>query len=83
VLKVLGPNRAVRQSTRTPERAAKTPLGITDNAVARQIIFQRFSDLVPAQLREEYQEQDPDRGRSRRVRDTRPAAAGKGGGCDR
>lgn len=40
------------------ERAAKTPLGITDNAGRSANYFPAFLDMVRRQLREDYQEQD-------------------------
>ena len=56
VLKVLVDQGVVRQDD--ADRAAKSPLGITDNAGRSANYFPTFLDMVRRQLRENYQEQD-------------------------
>jgi penicillin-binding protein 1B len=56
VLKVLAEQEVVKPED--AESAAKTPLGITDNAGRTANYFPAFLDLVRRQLREDYQEQD-------------------------
>ena len=56
VLKVLVDQGVVRQDD--ADRAAKAPLGITDNAGRSANYFPTFLDMVRRQLRENYQEQD-------------------------
>jgi penicillin-binding protein 1B len=56
VLKVLAEQDVVQPED--AERAAKSPLGITDNAGRTANYFPAFLDLVRRQLREDYQEQD-------------------------
>ena len=55
VLKVLAEQGVVKPEE--AERAAKAPLGITDNAGRTANYFPAFLDLVRRQLREDYQEQ--------------------------
>ena len=78
VLKVLVDQGVVEQAD--AERAARTPLGITDNAGRSANYFPAFLDLVRRQLREDYPERRADRAGPHGLHHARPAAAGKGGG---